>query len=912
MASQVVGLGVSFGLNSLGRALSPSQKVFNRQEVGRSDNNAVRKTGQGWSLDRVYGKYKVTGCPIFWAIDKVNVQETSTSSETTGGKGGGGGQTTVTETVTNKKFGTFAFAICDGPIAEIRRIEFNDIIVYNSAAESAGGVEASTFMLNSYLEIYLGTETQSASPTISTYSDPERVKFPFLCYVVVKDYPLEQLGDELPGTINVVVYGTKDNVNTVLLDIGSACGVTPIAGTIGTLLLSGRLKQDGSSAKSFIEEAIQRYFLVSYLDDNGIINFAKQENTDTPIDIDYEDLGVISFNDNPSEPFTENILDSQDLPSQVTLNYIHTNDSFNGGSATWIKPSASHFRAESLSTSLAMTADEASQFCWRYMRKVWDEDRDFSFRLLPENAPNIRVRDKINVPLIPGSNPVTLQVTEIQTGADFSLEIKAIPYQGETFSTTPSVPKYTQVTVTGSTIQLSPNLTAQPVISDGITVYTEGIDYTVDLVTGEITLITIPSDTVLNIDYESEPDLTENDTDPNGELPFFGEPIVTILDIPRVNNSDPPSLYLAIEPDPSYGIVGTTDLYARIDGSSYVKIGRAQSATTTGVLDSALPLATGLDTVNTVSIVLDRGFIDPLTLTQFNNNEFILLINDEHIVAKDVVLTAPLTYDVSYLKRGHNGTLASSHAIGDKVTVLNGNGKVIGINGDATNIGKTLDVKAIPLGQSLSTITAVYSQVIEGLYFKPYAGSSATATKNQIGKITINWTANNTGLNPLNPYSFEVDILSGLTVVRTISSGSPSVVYSVEDQVTDFGSTQSSLDVKIYQVSIEYGRGYEYSASLTPTLTNDPPVITGFSPTQGDIGDAITIYGSGFTTAIEAQINSVPIDSFVVNSDNSITGVIDTSTTTGKITVSDGVNVAESLTDFVIVPFDIEKIRFYL
>ena len=61
---------------------------------------------------------------------------------------------------------------------------------------------------------------------------------------------------------------------------------------------------------------------------------------------------------------------------------------------------------------------------------------------------------------------------------------------------------------------------------------------------------------------------------------------------------------------------------------------------------------------------------------------------------------------------------------------------------------------------------------------------------------------------------YEVDILDGSTVVRTIKISSPTASYSAADQTTDFGSAQSSIDVKIYQLSAVVGRGYAAEAAV--------------------------------------------------------------------------------------------------
>ena len=61
---------------------------------------------------------------------------------------------------------------------------------------------------------------------------------------------------------------------------------------------------------------------------------------------------------------------------------------------------------------------------------------------------------------------------------------------------------------------------------------------------------------------------------------------------------------------------------------------------------------------------------------------------------------------------------------------------------------------------------------------------------------------------------YEVEIYSGLTLKRTLTATSPTVAYSAAQQVTDFGSAQSSVSVKVYQLSAVVGRGYPAAASI--------------------------------------------------------------------------------------------------
>ncbi|NJO35828.1 MAG: hypothetical protein HC869_24845 [Rhodospirillales bacterium] len=54
---------------------------------------------------------------------------------------------------------------------------------------------------------------------------------------------------------------------------------------------------------------------------------------------------------------------------------------------------------------------------------------------------------------------------------------------------------------------------------------------------------------------------------------------------------------------------------------------------------------------------------------------------------------------------------------------------------------------------------------------------------------------------------YEIDILDGTTVKRTIAATSPAATYSAADQIADFGAPQSSCTIRAYQIAAGYGRG---------------------------------------------------------------------------------------------------------
>jgi len=58
--------------------------------------------------------------------------------------------------------------------------------------------------------------------------------------------------------------------------------------------------------------------------------------------------------------------------------------------------------------------------------------------------------------------------------------------------------------------------------------------------------------------------------------------------------------------------------------------------------------------------------------------------------------------------------------------------------------------------------------------------------------------------------AYEVEILNGANVVRTLPAATPSAVYTQADQVSDFGAALApgdTLRIRIVQLSATFGRG---------------------------------------------------------------------------------------------------------
>ncbi|MGC1467554.1 MAG: hypothetical protein WA792_17690, partial [Pseudolabrys sp.] len=63
---------------------------------------------------------------------------------------------------------------------------------------------------------------------------------------------------------------------------------------------------------------------------------------------------------------------------------------------------------------------------------------------------------------------------------------------------------------------------------------------------------------------------------------------------------------------------------------------------------------------------------------------------------------------------------------------------------------------------------------------------------------------------------YNVDILSGADVVRTLDVFSPGALYAAADEIADFGAPQAALTIRVTQLSATVGRGFAAMATLPP------------------------------------------------------------------------------------------------
>jgi hypothetical protein len=192
---------------------------------------------------------------------------------------------------------------------------------------------------------------------------------------------------------------------------------------------------------------------------------------------------------------------------------------------------------------------------------------------------------------------------------------------------------------------------------------------------------------------------------------------------------------------------------------------------------------------------------------------------------QSAVLIAPATYELSLFLRGQAGTEAAMRApvaSGARFVLLNG--ALARIDMTMDEIGLAYTWRCGPANRDLTNPSYVQLEhAFAGIGLRPLSPVHVKGTRSA-DDLTLTWVrrtrvGGDGWQNAEVPLAedlerYEVDILAGGSVVRTLTSAEPNVVYSAAEQIADFGSPQASVQVRIAQMSAVYGRGTSRDATV--------------------------------------------------------------------------------------------------
>ncbi|MGK7894397.1 MAG: phage tail protein [Xenococcus sp. (in: cyanobacteria)] len=777
-----------------------------------------------------------------------------------------------------KNFGNFAYVFAHCPFnaaQEIEILKFNNRSSYSTTTTDQDAIEASIKFRDRYLRFYLGTATQNPDPLIeektpiSNYSHglpgdyddrqdliqqlglpANSVTVPAYrkkVYIVAENLPLIDYGNQIPKIKARIRFHDQIFLDQIVREICLQVGISETdidASELSTTQIEGFYIDKVTKAQDAIQTLQDAFFFDSFRSGGKLI-FSRQSSSRPSVQIPYNYLAA--HQEGKQRPKTFEIDDSfvEDLPKSVEVNYINRRIDYDSDNAKAETQNPNTNKRTTFNLNVIMRADHADAIASKHLHKLWLEKTRIKFTL-PPTLGYLEVGDRPRIELSKNKYS-TVELLKVDIGADRSLKC-----QGKI------------------------------------------IDAAVTEVVNNYSSVADPGG------YDSV--ATEN----YGAVTVQGATSLEILDINLISDRDlDNTIYLA-----GYGGVNWDEaiIYKSVDDITYIEVEDIEDKGVVGSLNTAFD-----ENSTSFEVTLNSGELESISASDASLGFNYLLVGNEILQFQNQTLTGNNQYSIQdILARGLRGTenFINSHTVGERVVLLTGNNAVITkLVFESSDLNQLQYLKA-PSGTETLNDARAQQFTYLGNNLKPYAPVDLKATVDNVGNITISWTRRDRHAGSRTDYEnfplsetreeWEIDILDNSVIKRTYSSFVSNLVYTVGDQLIDFGAVVSSVTVSVYQVSATVGRGYSATATLTPTLQEATPVITDFSPKSGLVGDTITVYGSGLSNLTEVAIESVLGTNLAVVSDSEINFVVGTGTESGTIKVTTVGGTAISANSFVI------------
>ncbi len=312
--------------------------------------------------------------------------------------------------------------------------------------------------------------------------------------------------------------------------------------------------------------------------------------------------------------------------------------------------------------------------------------------------------------------------------------------------------------------------------------------------------------------------------------PIAGLPLADFLDLPLIRGDESETAgYVAATQSPWPGGVA---FYASPETTDFRLAALASAPATTGqLLDALVPGPAGrLDKASRVRVKIDRGELSSASQMAMLAGANLAAVRNangdwELIQFQNAVLTAPATYELSAMLRALSGTdpeMSPGAPAGSRFVLIDATVPPVALN--AAEVGLPLVWRYGPADRDFGEESYDgATHTFAGLARRPLSPVHLRG-KRDGGDLTITWIRRTRSGGdswetldvPLAEESerYEIDILDGVNVVRTIPTDTPSAVYAQSQQIADFGAAPSSIGLRVSQLSATWGRGPATEATI--------------------------------------------------------------------------------------------------
>lgn len=316
---------------------------------------------------------------------------------------------------------------------------------------------------------------------------------------------------------------------------------------------------------------------------------------------------------------------------------------------------------------------------------------------------------------------------------------------------------------------------------------------------------------------------------PPQTVPELSDTVLHLLNLPSVTATDGSSpIFYAAMTSAAAGWRGAV-LFRSVDaGANYEEITGSAAPTVAGTVLTTLGSGTAnyWDHANTLTVALfsPQMSLESRPELAVLNGANAALVGDEIIQFRQASLDIDGHWVLSGLLRGRRGTehKVAGHVTGERFILLQPE-TIAAVETTFSALGRQDLYKAVSVGALVEDADAV-SFAYSGENLRPFAPVHLGGRRNGAGDLTLTWLRRSRigggwsdGADiPLGEESeaYEVDILDGATVIRTLAVTAPSATYTAAQQTVDFGAPQASTSVRVYQLSGVVGRGRSADKTL--------------------------------------------------------------------------------------------------